>query len=105
MNPATGTVSPDIDEKKVLSTVVVFVHPFQQLSPIKEAVDVLILISQDPKGVPVTALCQLPQQSIGEFYPCPTNNAALVLGGLLGPQAVRVSGTAETEHALGKPSV
>ena len=27
------------------------------------------------------------------------------LGGLLGPRAMRVSGTAETERAVGKPSV
>ena len=79
MNPATGKVLPDIDEKKVFSTVVVFVHPSQKLSSIEEAVDVLLVMSWDPKSVPVTALCRLPQQSMGEFYPCPTNDAALVL--------------------------
>ena len=61
VNPATGEVSPDIDEKKVFSTVVLFVHPFQKLSPIEEAVNILIVISQNPQGVPVMALCQLPQ--------------------------------------------
>ena len=79
MNPATGEVSPDIDEKKVFSTVSVFVHPSQKLSPIEEAVDVLIVVSQNPQGVPATALCQLPQRSVGEFYPCPMNDAFLVL--------------------------
>ena len=29
----------------------------------------------------------------------------MVMGGLLGPRAVRVSGTAETEYASGKPAV
>ena len=79
VNPATGKVSPDIDKKKVFSTVVVFVHPSQKLSPIEEAVDMLLVMSQDPKGVPAMALCHLPQQSMGEFYPYPTNDAALVL--------------------------
>ena len=32
VNPATGEVSPDIDEKKVFSTVVVFVHPSKKLT-------------------------------------------------------------------------
>ena len=32
-------------------------------------------------------------------------NRKSFLGGLLGPRAVRVSGTAETECASGKPSV
>ena len=64
---------------------VVFVHPSQKLSPIEEAVNVLIVVSRNPQGVPVAALCQLPQQSIGEFYPCPTNNAFLVLPFNMGP--------------------
>ena len=87
MNPATGEVSPDIDKKKVFSAVVVFVHPSQKLSPIEEAVNMLLVMSQDPKGVPVTALCHLPQWSMGEFYPCPTNDAALVLPFSMGPDS------------------
>ena len=79
VNPATGEVSPDVDEKRVFSAVVVFVHPSQKLSPIEEAVDVLIVVSGNLQGVPAAALCQLPQQSVGEFYPCPTNDAFLVL--------------------------
>ena len=85
MNHATGEVLPDIDEKKVFSAMVVFVHPSQKLSPIEEAVDVLLVMSWDPKSVPATALCCLPQQSVGEFYPCPMNNAALVLPFSMGP--------------------
>ena len=85
MNPATGEVSPDIDEKKVFSTVVVFDHPSQKLSSIEEAVDMLLVVSRDPKSVPVTALCCLPQRSVGEFYPCLTNDAALVLPFSMGP--------------------
>ena len=85
VNPATGKVLPDIDEKKVFSTIVVFVHPSQKLSSIEEAVDVLLVISCDLKSVPVTALCHLPQRSVGEFYPCPTNDTALVLPFSIGP--------------------
>ena len=85
VNPATGEVSPDIDKKMVFFVVVVFVHPSQKLSPIEEAVDVLIVISQNLQGIPATALCQLPQQSIGEFYPCPTNDTFLVLPFNMGP--------------------
>ena len=85
VNPATGKVLPDIDGKKVFSAIVVFVHPSQKLSSIEEAVDMLLVMSRDPKSVPVTALCHLPQQSVGEFYPCPTNNAALVLPFSMGP--------------------
>ena len=85
VNPATGEVLPDIDKKKVFSTVVVFVHPSQKLSPIEEAVNVLLVVSQDPKGVPAMALCHLPQQSVGEFYPYQTNDTALVLPFSMGP--------------------
>ena len=88
VNPATGEVLPDIDQKKVFSTMVVFVHPSKKLSPIEEAVDVLLVMSRDPKSLPATALCHLPQRSVGEFYPCPTNDAAPVLPfsmGLDGP--------------------
>ena len=85
VNPATGEVLPDIDEKKVFSAVMVFVHPSQKLSPIEEAVDVLLVVSQDPKGVPAMALCHLPQRSMGEFYPCSMNDAALVLPFSMGP--------------------
>ena len=87
VNPATGEVWPDIDEKKVFSAVVVFVHPSQKLSPIEKAVNVLLVMSLDPKDVPVTALCQLPQPSVGEFYPCPMNDAALVLPFSMGPDS------------------
>ena len=85
VNPATGEVLLDIDEKKVFSAMVVFVHPSQKLSPIEEAVNVLIVISWNPLGVPVMALCQLPQWSMGKFYPCPTNDAFLVLPFNMGP--------------------
>ena len=61
VNPATGEVSPDIDEKEVFSAVVVFVHPSKKLSSIEEAVNMLLVMSRDPKSVPATALCRLPQ--------------------------------------------
>ena len=79
VNPATGKVLPVVNEKRVFSAMVVFVHPSQKLSPIEEAVDILIVMSQNPQGVPAVALCQLPQRSRGEFYPCPMNDAFLVL--------------------------
>ena len=79
VNSSTGEASPDVDDKKVFSTVVVFVHPSQQLSSIEEAVDMLLVVSHDPESVPVMVICHLPEQSIGEFYPCPTHNVALVL--------------------------
>ena len=63
----------------------VFVHPSQKLSSIEEAVDMLLVISSDPKSVPAMALCCLPQRSVGEFYPCPMNDAALVLPFSMGP--------------------
>ena len=85
MNPATGEVLPDVEKKRVFSIVVVFVHPSQKLSPIEEAVNILIVVSQNAQGVPAVALCQLPQQSIWEFYPCPTNDAFLVLPFNTGP--------------------
>ena len=85
MNPAIGEVSVDIEEMKVFSTVVVFVHPSQKLSSIKEAVNILLVVSRDPKSVPATVLCHLPQQSVGEFYPCSTNNAVLVFPFSMGP--------------------
>ena len=38
--------------------------------------------------------------------PCQAGNPLLHrVGGLLGPRAVRVSGTAETEYTSGKPAV
>ena len=45
MNPATGEVSADIEETKVFSTVVVFVHPSQKLSSIEEAANILLVVS------------------------------------------------------------
>ena len=79
VSPATGETSPDIDEKKVFSTAVVFVHPLQQLSSIEEAVDILLVVSHDLESVLVPALCCLPKQSIGEFYTSPTHDVAQVL--------------------------
>ena len=69
VDPSTGKASPDVSGKKVFPTVVVFVHPLQQLSSIEEAVDMLLVVSRDPANVPASALCCLPEQSIGKFYP------------------------------------
>ena len=46
--------------------------------------------------------------SDGIFHPRVNRGVKVLtthLGGLLGPRGVRVSGTAETEYALGKPAV
>ena len=79
VNLSTGETSPDVSDKKVFSAVVLFVHPSQQLSSIEEAVDMLLEVSCDPESVPASALCCLPDWSIGEFYPCSTHSATLVL--------------------------
>ena len=79
VSPVTDEISPDIDEKKVFSAMVVFVHPSQKLSLIEEAVDMPLVVSCDPESVPAMSFCHLPKRSIREFYPCPTHDAALVL--------------------------
>ena len=78
-SPDSGGTSANADDKKVFSAVVVFVPPLQKLSSIEDAVDMLLVISCDPAGMPVAALCCLPKQGIGEFYPCLGHDAALVL--------------------------
>ena len=79
VDPSMGEASPDVSTKKVFSAVVVFVHPSQQLSFIEEAVYMLLVVSCDPANVPASALCRLPEWSIGEFYPCSMHSATLVL--------------------------
>ena len=44
-------------------------------------------------------------ESISVQHHVQTRYDPYLLGGLLAPQTVRVSGTAETEYASGKPSV
>ena len=83
-NPTTCEAPPGVDEMKVFSAMVVFVHPSQKLSLIKEAVDMLLVVSRDPESVPAMALCRLPERTVGEFYPCLKHNAALVLSFSIG---------------------
>ena len=71
-NPTTGEASPGVDEKKVFSAMVVFVHASQTLS-------LILVVSHDPKSVSATALCHLPEWTIAEFYPCLKHDATLVL--------------------------
>ena len=49
VDPATGKVLVEIDEKKVFSAIVVFIHPSQKLSSIEVAVDMLLVISRIQK--------------------------------------------------------
>ena len=39
----------------------------------------LLILSRDLANVPATALCHLPEWSIGEFYPCSMHGVTLVL--------------------------
>ena len=77
--PATGKALPSPIGEMVFSAVVGFVHPRQHLVSIQEGVDLLLLISHDPSMVPCSVLCCLPERGIGEFYPCMTHSALLVL--------------------------
>ena len=47
----------------------------------------------------------LPLTHFLTVLPVVSRNGQVEMGGLLGPRAVRVSGTAETEYASGKPAV
>ena len=77
-NPNSGRASANAGNRKVFSAVVVIMHPSQKVSSIKEAVDMLLVISHDLVGRPVAALCCLPELGIGKLYPCLGHNTALM---------------------------
>ena len=76
--PSCFGVGTDLEGKKVYSTVIVFVHPKQELLTIKEGADCLIAIAKEPDS-DVTVLCELPSHKHGRFYPSTINDAYLVL--------------------------
>ena len=76
--PSCLRVGTDLEGEKVYSTVVVFVHPKQELLTIKEGADCLIQLAEQPDS-DVTVLCELPSHKHGRFYPSVINHAYLVL--------------------------
>ena len=68
----------DLEGEKVYSTVIMFVHPKQELLIIKEGADCLIAIAKQPDS-DVTVLCELPSHKHGRFYPSAINHTYLVL--------------------------
>ena len=82
--PSCLGVGTDLEGDKVFSTVVVFVHPRQELLTIKEGASCLIdaveqADSPSSSESDVTALCELPRHRHGRFYPSAINYAYLVL--------------------------
>ena len=80
--PSCLGVGTDLEGKKVYSTVVVFVHPSQELLTIKEGAGCLVATvkqSGSSSSSDVTVLCELPSHKHGRFYPSPINHAYLVL--------------------------
>ena len=75
----------DLEGEKVYSTLVVFVHPRQELLPIKEGASCLIATveqaeqAESSSGSDITVLCKLPNHKYGRYYPSTVNHAYLVL--------------------------
>ena len=65
-------------------------------------------LTRSEASVKISKLSMTSEETVGEYL---ARARTLVkskiknMGGLLGPRAVRVSGTAETEYASGKPAV
>ena len=76
--PSCLGVGNGLEGEKVYSTVVVFVHPKQELLTIKEGADSLLQFAEQPDA-DVTVLCELPGHKYGRFYPSAINHAYLVL--------------------------
>ena len=76
--PSRLRMGNDPEGEKVYSTVVVFVHPKQELLTIKEGADSLLQFAGQP-DVDVTVLCELPGHKYGRFYPSAINHVYLVL--------------------------
>ena len=76
--PSCLGVGNGLEGEKVYSTVVVFVHPKQELLTIKERADSLLQFTEQPDA-DVTVLCELPGHKYGRFYPSTINHAYLVL--------------------------
>ena len=76
--PSCLGVGTDLEGKKVYSTIIMFVHPKQELMTIKEGADCLVAIAKEPDS-DVTVLCELPKHKHGRFYPSAINHTYLVL--------------------------
>ena len=76
--PSCLGVENDLQGEKVYSTIVMFVHPKQELFTIKEGADSLLQFAGQPDA-DVTILCELPGHKYGRFYPSTINHAYLVL--------------------------
>ena len=76
--PSCLGVETDLQGERVYSTVVVFVHPKQELFTIKEGAESLLQFAGQPDA-DVTVLCELPGHKYGRFYPSTINHAYLVL--------------------------
>ena len=80
--PSCLGVGTDLEGEKVYSTIIVFVHPRQELLTIKEGAGCLVATveqSGSSSSLDVTVLCELPSHKHGRFYPSPINHAYLVL--------------------------
>ena len=76
--PSCLGVKNDLKGEKVYSTIVMFVHPKQELFTIKEGVDSLLQLVRQADA-DVTVLCELPGHKYRRFYPSANNHAYLVL--------------------------
>ena len=75
-------VGTDLEDEKVYSAIVVFVHPRQELLSIKEGASCLVATveqSGSSSSSDVTVLCELLSHKHGRFFPSPINHAYLVL--------------------------
>ena len=80
--PSCLRVETDLEGEKVYSTVVIFVHPKQELLTIKEGTGCLVAIveqSSSSSESDITVLCKLPKNKHGKFYPSAVNDTYLVL--------------------------
>ena len=66
-------------EERVFTAVIVFVHPLQQLTTIREATTKLLSLGETWKTENMSALCRLPRIDVGWFYPSAVSDAYLVL--------------------------
>ena len=76
--PSCLRVGDGLEGEKVYSTVVMFVHPKQELLTIKEGAESLLQFAEQPDA-DITVLCELPSHRYGRFYPSTINHAYLVL--------------------------
>ena len=76
--PSCLRAETDLQGEKIYSTVVMFIHPKQELFTIKEGAESLLQFTGRP-DVDVIILCELPGHKYGRFYPSTINHTYLVL--------------------------